>query len=750
MRKPWTNRLLVKFFLPYIGLTLLVLAGCYFYAGKLLKQFYIASLGREMVEEARLVARFLPADLAGAALDARCKELAAELKARLTVVDLDGKVLGDSEESSARMENHAARPEIVEARAQGTGESIRYSTTVNYPMLYKAVLVASPAPARIVRVAVPLDQVEASARRIQAVLLAGLLAAFCLSMPFGFFLFERLARRVRLMAEFSQAVAQGSFPSQPLAVSGRDELGILEKNLNEMKAALQEKISSITAEKEKVESIVRCMMEGVVVLDTHGRVILINQNARRMFDLPDGPSFHGASMLEISRHPEMKQLAGEILTCDCARECFSKEMTLDSGKWLRVNAVSLTSGSGALLGYVMVFHDVTEIKRLETIRADFVANVSHELRTPLAAIKGYVETLLHNPPRAPEAAREFLEVVDRHAERLGRLIGDLLTLSDLESGKAQLNFEPLNVDHLLRRVLEIFHDHAKKKGIRLSQRVDPDVPPISGDSDRLQQLLINLVDNALKYTPPDGDVQVSARRADPVNGADAPTVEIAVSDTGCGIAEKDIPRLTERFYRVDKARSRELGGTGLGLAIVKHIVQAHQGSLRIESALKRGTTVRICLPAARPARPFQKLLFLCAANSCRSQMAEGFARHLAPPEVAVFSAGTHPTAVHPLAVEVMQEVGIDISGQQSKGIDDVPLETADLIVTLCGEAAASCPAAGAKAEHLHWPLPDPALAEGSEEQILQRFREVRDEIRARVETLMRADLPGRRPPSPLA
>ncbi|MGH7848618.1 MAG: ATP-binding protein, partial [Candidatus Binatia bacterium] len=339
------------------------------------------------------------------------------------------------------------------------------------------------------------------------------------------------------------------------------------------------------------------MIEGVVVIDNQGRVILINQNAREMFDLPNGPSFHGASILEISRHPDMKQLTGEVLSCDCSAECFSKEIALNE-RWFRVNAVSLRTGTETTLGYIMVFHDVTQLKRLETVRADFVANVSHELRTPLSAIKGYVETLLHNPPKIPETAHQFLEVVDRHSERLGRLIDDLLAVSDLESGKAQLAREPVEVDHLLGRVLEIFRDQAKRKGISLSHEMDRDLPPISGDPDRLQQLLINLVDNALKYTPSKGRVQVTAQLSGALNGMESPMVEIVVSDSGCGIPEKDIPRLTERFYRVDKARSRELGGTGLGLAIVKHIVQAHAGYIKIESQLQKGTTVRIYLPSA--------------------------------------------------------------------------------------------------------------------------------------------------------
>lgn len=215
-----------------------------------------------------------------------------------------------------------------------------------------------------------------------------------------------------------------------------------------------------------------------------------------------------------------------------------------------------------------------------------------------------------------------------------------------------------------------------------------------------------------------------------------PMVEIAVADTGTGIPQKDIPRLTERFYRVDKARSRELGGTGLGLAIVKHIIQVHGGRLKIESQVQKGTTVRVFLPSAKREKKPKDILFLCTANSCRSQMAEGFARKLLPENVRVHSAGTEPKAVHPLAIQVMKEVGIDISDQGSKGLERVPLEKIDLVVTLCGEAAESCPTLAHETNRLHWPLPDPALAQGDKEAVLKTFRAVRDEIRARVEKLL--------------
>jgi two-component system phosphate regulon sensor histidine kinase PhoR len=735
MKRPWKNKLLFKFLLPYLAVVSLLFVFFYFYSAVTVKNFYVTSLSGKMAQEAKLVSRLLPAELEGEGLDRLCRELAQDLGVRLTVIAVDGRVLGDSDEPSGTMENHGTRPEVVEALSQGVGRSIRYSTTVRYDMLYQALFQREKNHERIVRISVPLDAIEEAVGSIHRAILLGLILVSGLGLALAFVFSSRLGLRVHRMAEFSQSVARGHLSPEPLPARGDDELSALEKNLNEMSRGLREKIKAIVAEKEKVEAILRCMTEGVLVVDTQGRIILLNQNAQKMFHLPSSQSLERSSLMEISRHPEMKRLMEEVLACDCSSECFSKEISLDEGRWFRVNAVSLRDGDDRPMGYILVFHDVTELKRLEVVRADFVANVSHELRTPLTAIRGYAETLLCNPPADPRDAENFMSIIHRHSERLGRLIDDLLTLSDLESGKIQLAKENVAVEDLIGRVLEIFHDQARRKGLDLSHAIEYGLPAIAGDPDRLQQLLINLIDNAIKYTPPGGRVKVAASLAVSSENQQHSMVEIAVEDTGSGISEKDLPRLTERFYRVDKARSRELGGTGLGLAIVKHIVQAHGGRLKIASQIQKGTIVTVFLPAAKTAREPQGILFLCTANSCRSQMAEAFARALTSNEAKVYSAGMEPKAIHPLAIKIMREVGIDIANQTSKGIEKISLEKIDLVVTLCGEAAETCPSLPKKAEHLHWPLPDPALAQGNEEEVLRVFREVRDEIRFRVEKL---------------
>jgi two-component system phosphate regulon sensor histidine kinase PhoR len=324
-----------------------------------------------------------------------------------------------------------------------------------------------------------------------------------------------------------------------------------------------------------------------------------------LLDLPHADLPLGRPLIELTRHPDLHQLVREVMSDAGTQRPFVRDLHLEGGKALvlQVTATPLPSAPGGSRSFILVFHDVSEMKRLERIRRDFVANVSHELRTPLAAIGGYAETLLGGALDDPQRARRFLSIIERHSVRLGRLVGDLLTLSDLELGRTELRRVALQADDLVETTFEVLRNRAVQAGITLTRDLAPDTPLLDADEDRLEQALVNLVDNAIKYTPSGGHVTVSACAADAARIPELATlpardgfIELAVSDTGIGVPAEDLPRLTERFYRVDKARSRELGGTGLGLAIVKHIIQAHGGSMRIESELGHGTTVRLYLP----------------------------------------------------------------------------------------------------------------------------------------------------------
>ena len=597
MKKLWNRSLVFKFFSSYLATVILLFATIYIYSSASIRNFYISSISRRMEQNAHLLGRFLPFQIDGPAFDSICQQRAQEIGVRITVIAVDGRVLCDSAEPSNKMDNLGSRPEVLEAFSASTGSSVRQSTTDGHDLLYRAWLQTDGESRRVIRVGMPLTEIHNVINSLRWTLLVGLLVASGIGLLSAYCFSRHLSRRVKRLVNFSRQLAGGTFPQNFFPSRGQDEINLLERGLNEMSEKIRTQIDQVVAEREKGDSILQCMLEGVLVLDPKGQVLVINEKAKKMFHVPEDRDLHGVPIVDLSRHPEMRRILQEVLSFDFSRNRYSKEIELDEGQWFRVNAVSLRHGTDTVVGSILVFHDITEIKRLETIRSDFVANVSHELRTPLTAIRGYVETLLHRPPEDPQDANYFLAIIERHSERLGRLTEDLLTLSDLESGKVQLTHQPVDAVQLIQRVLEVFWTQADAKKVKLKQVVEPGLPPLLGDLDRLQQLFINLVDNAIKYTPSGGQVTLTASTVLHIPDSD-PRLEISVSDTGPGIPEKDLPRLTERFYRVDKARSRDLGGTGLGLAIVKHIVQAHKGDLKIESIIQKGTTVRVFLSAA--------------------------------------------------------------------------------------------------------------------------------------------------------
>jgi two-component system, OmpR family, phosphate regulon sensor histidine kinase PhoR len=613
MKRLWPSSLIFKFFLSYLAVITLLFSSFYFYSSTIIRKAYVSSLSERMEREARLVAKTTPWSLDNKTLDLLSRELARELGARLTIIGSDGRVHGDSEEPSSSMENHASRPEVVEALATGIGESVRYSTTTGYDLLYRAFLQSQGTDRRVIRVAIPLSDIEQVINSLRRTLLVAFVGFSSLGLLLSYGFSRQLSARIKRLTDFARQVAQGMFPRNFFAKSGHDELDALERHLGEMSEKIRENVQQLVAEKEKASAILHGMTEGVLVLDPKGHLLVINHQAERMFHLPQDRDIRGASILEIVRRPEMRNIIHDVLAFDFTKSSYRKEVELHEGRWFRVNAVSFRIDEGRASGSILVFHDITEIKQVEILRSDFVANVSHELRTPLTAIRGYAETLRQSPPDNPADAQHFLSIIEKHAERLSRLTEDLLTLSDLESGKIELNFKPVDIGRVVQSVLEVLSDQANKKQVTLEQVIEPELPAVMGDVDRLQQLLINLVDNAVKYTPVNGTVTVKGLRA-LINGICA--VEVSVTDTGAGIPEQSIPRLTERFYRVDKARSRDLGGTGLGLAIVKHIAQAHRAQLKIESALHKGTMVSVLLPAA--AEESTKNYSLCIADSYRN------------------------------------------------------------------------------------------------------------------------------------
>jgi two-component system phosphate regulon sensor histidine kinase PhoR len=514
--------------------------------------------------------------------------------ARVTLIATDGRVVAESERAAGELspvDNHGDRPEVKAALAGALGRDLRRSGTIRAPFLYVALPVRDEGRVvGVLRLALPLSAVTTAYATLHEVMLAGGGVALLVALAIGIFVAGRVTRPVVEMQSIARQMSQGNFlvraPTRSI-----DEIGTLGRSLNVLAARLREKIEDAEQEQAKVTAILDGMVEGVIAVDGHECIVLMNERARAIFNL-GAMRTERKPFLEVIRNADLHEVfrasrnarAGTLVR----REV---RLTTPVERVLQVHGVPLLL-AGAETGVVIVLHDLTELRRLEQVRTEFVANVSHELRTPLTAIHGYVETLLGGALEEPDHARKFLEIVHRQTERLGRLINDLTDLSNIELGKVSLRLQPTALEEVIDSVIAVIEPRAREGGVGLVGNTPADLPPAKADHDRLAQILINLVDNAVKFTPRGGAVTVRASKA--ARG----TVEVSVEDTGVGIPASDLPRITERFYRVDKARSRELGGTGLGLAIVKHLVAAHGGELHIESEPGRGTTVRFTLPVA--------------------------------------------------------------------------------------------------------------------------------------------------------
>ncbi|HEU5202520.1 MAG TPA: ATP-binding protein, partial [Nitrospira sp.] len=396
------------------------------------------------------------------------------------------------------------------------------------------------------------------------------------------------------MATAARQLAGGNY-SVRIQTPSSDEVGLLAATLNHMTDELRSKIEELSEDRAQLLAMLTSMVEGVMVLDYKGRILQVNPALERMFGVTRAET-RGRPSLEVFGHSELNALVSTVLATRTGQK--DEIILIPSGRCLDVEASVAGGEQDNEACAVLVFHDITELRRLENIRKDFVANVSHELRTPLTSIKGYVEALLDGGKDDPETSVRFLEIILKQSDRLNLILEDLLQLSKIESGQLQFKMEPLHIGSVIERTIAMIKPLAEKKQHRLCSQVAADLPLISGDEERLVQVLANLLDNAIKYTPEGGQITVSARRISP-SRAEAPrtSIELTVTDTGIGIPEQDRPRVFERFYRVDKARSRELGGTGLGLAIVRHIVEGHGGQVWVEGNMPTGSRFVVRLPA---------------------------------------------------------------------------------------------------------------------------------------------------------
>jgi two-component system, OmpR family, phosphate regulon sensor histidine kinase PhoR len=567
----------------YLLLVLFLGFGLYGYLLVNLENSMTSDTREHLQDEARIASLMATKEIRDLRQDAPLltASLARATRARVTVIGPDGVVAADSEVAPAelpKLENHGGRPEVRQALQQGIGSSIRYSATLHLDMLY----VASPFSGGTIRLALPLSELEQAKQRLQRSLAAALAVGILASLLLSYILSNVNSRRLRGLASAATRIGRGEFGAR-VPVTTSDELGELGQVVNEMTGRIEEQLERISSEKKRLDAILKGMGEGVMVTDPGGVVTLVNPAFCAMFGA--GTEVQGRQLLEISRHPDLYEGCREVLAERSERH---QEITLPGGRASLVHWVPLLEGDD-LRGAVAVFHDISELKKVERIRRDFIANVSHELRTPVTVIKGYAETLLCSPVAEEKGRRErFLGIIHNHAERLSDLVRDLLALSELESGEVTMQPRKVQLEGAVKHALLLLEQRAEEKGVALHSG-SLGAFSVIADPGRLEQVLINLLDNGIKYSGEGGEVTVEA-------DAEGAMVRVLVRDSGIGIPEKDLPRVFERFYRVDEARSRDRGGTGLGLSIVKHIVQGHGGSVSVESTPGVGSVFSFTMP----------------------------------------------------------------------------------------------------------------------------------------------------------
>lgn len=515
--------------------------------------------------------------------------LAGLMGARITVVRFDGTVISDSLANPDTMSNHAGRPEFALALRGQTGENIRSSTTLGQSMLYVAYPIRDAGgvvgAVRVARNTGEVFEALAHARRIfvLGVLLSGLLAGLV-----GWFFITRLLRPLEELRRAALKVSEGDSIAR-VSEPQESELADLARSFNHMSRLVGQRVEEIQNQRQQLEVILANLDVGIVAFDRFGRVILVNRAAEEILDIPDR-TWQGRNALELSLDHRLAAMVEKAL----GGETVEEELTMrqPSGRVLRVSATPVRSGEEMMGGAIVVMGDLTRLRRLERIRSDFVANVSHELRTPLASIRAAAETLQDGAVTDEEAAPRFLQIIASESERLGNMVRDLLTLASAESPGLVLAREVVDAGSLIKEVVSgVRAAYSGGPIATIEAVVAPGVPPMLGERERLREALFNLVDNAVKYTPKDGLVVVSAAEKQD-------QIRLSVSDNGPGISQEHQSRLFERFYRVDKDRSRAVGGTGLGLAIVKHIAEAHGGRVGVESILGKGSTFWFTVPAA--------------------------------------------------------------------------------------------------------------------------------------------------------
>ena len=586
------RRLLWYLYPSYLLIILLSLFSTAWFATDWLQDVYLQEMKSDLTARARLVGTFVGRDLSPehrSEIDASVKQVGAKTATRLTIILPSGEVFADSEADPSILPSHAERPEVLAAFKGETAHSVRWSYTVKTELLYAAVPVKrNDKIVAVARAAVPAWPLATILRPIylEIALAAFLIAAFAGLV--SFLVSRPLTRTIREMKEGAQRFAAGDLFYR-MDGGSSEETGALAEAMNRMAEQFHDRLATVTSQRDELEAVLRGMMEAVLVVDEHERIVRVNRSAERLFHV-DAKAVRGRTLLEAIRNNDLRRFVRKVLDSETPIE---EGLTIpgEPEVLLQAKGSFMKDGSGRPTGAVVVLNDMTRLRALEKIRKDFVANVSHELKTPVTSIKGFLETLSEGAIEDPENARRFLDIVIKQADRLGMIIEDLLSLSRIEqeAEKGSISLEAGSLAEVFEAVSKTCRDRAEEKAIALEWKCDPDLMAMINPT-LLEQALVNLIDNAVKYSEPGKSVTLSAERKDG-------EIAILVRDQGFGIPREHLGRVFERFYRLDKGRSREVGGTGLGLAIVKHIVNAHNGRIFVESIVGRGSTFSIRLPA---------------------------------------------------------------------------------------------------------------------------------------------------------
>ena len=583
-----------KITLIFVIISAVILCSVFFYLTKNLTDYTYKRIKTNVTKQIALSKSYLTDaafnDIISYDLDDIADKIGRDLDLRVTLMGLDGTVYGDSElegDKLRKVENHLYRPEVQQALKSGYGESRRFSTTIKEDFLYIASVFNKKDTSGIVRLSIPLSEIDQLLISLRHMLGFSLLAAFILAILVSYLASYFISRPLKEIALASQDIAQGNY-SKKISLRSNDEIGDLAKTFNYMSEQVKSRIEEVSENKSRLEAVFLSMFEGVMIIDVSGSILLMNEALKNSLRIEEDPL--GKRPIEVIRNLQIQEIADNTLRSN--GDLISQEIStlLPEEKILLVHATPIKKDAN-IEGAVLVFHDVTNLRKLEIIRQEFVANVSHELRTPISSIKGYAETLLDGALKDKENAKDFLKIILSDSNRLASLIDDLLNLSRIESGKLAMEMKSYKLLPLVEKVVASLKGQIEKKLIALTISIPQNIPNILADETRIKQVVLNLIDNAIKYNNPNGEILITANETND-------SVKVDITDTGIGIPQKDLPRLFERFYRVDKARSRELGGTGLGLSIVKHIIQAHNGEVSVQSIEGQGSTFSFTLPKA--------------------------------------------------------------------------------------------------------------------------------------------------------